>query len=314
MKKISLVVPMYYEEKVVNECYNQMIGVLRKIQNYDYEIIFINDGSKDKTLELLEEIAKNDTKVKILSFTRNFGHQAAVAAGLKHVSGDAIVIIDADLQDRPELIPDMLKLWEEGNQVIYGKRKTRDGESAFKLFTAKMFYKTLNALSDVDIPKDTGDFRLVDREVVEVINSLPEHNKFLRGLWSWVGFKQLPYEYERKERFAGETKYPLKKMLKLASDGIISFSTKPLKFVGALGLISIAISVCIMIYALISFAFKLNNLTAGWTSLMVAITFFAGVQLMSIWIMSEYIARIYDESKNRPQYIIEKKINFQNGL
>lgn len=310
MKKISLVVPMYYEEKVVNECYNQMIGVLRKIQNYDYEIIFINDGSKDKTLELLEEIAKNDTKVKILSFTRNFGHQAAVAAGLKHVSGDAIVIIDADLQDPPELIPDMLKLWEEGNQVIYGKRKTRDGESAFKLFTAKMFYKTLNALSDVDIPKDTGDFRLVDREVAEVINSLPEHNKFLRGLWSWVGFKQLPYEYERKERFAGETKYPLKKMLKLASDGIISFSTKPLKFVGALGLISIAISVCIMIYALISFAFKLNNLTAGWTSLMVAITFFAGVQLMSIWIMSEYIARIYDESKNRPQYIIEKKINF----
>ena len=310
MKKISLVVPMYYEEKVVNECYKRLTEVLGRIENYEYEIIFINDGSKDKTLELLEEIAKKDARVKILSFTRNFGHQAAVTAGLKHVSGDAIVIIDADLQDPPELIPDMLKLWEEGNQVIYGKRKTRDGESAFKLFTAKMFYKTLNALSDVDIPKDTGDFRLVDREVVEVINSLPEHNKFLRGLWSWVGFKQLPYEYERKERFAGETKYPLKKMLKLASDGIISFSTKPLKFVGALGLISIAISVCIMIYALISFAFKLNNLTAGWTSLMVAITFFAGVQLMSIWIMSEYIARIYDESKNRPQYIIEKKINF----
>jgi dolichol-phosphate mannosyltransferase len=310
MKKISLVVPMYYEEKVVNECYKRLTEVLGKTENYEYEIIFINDGSKDKTLELLEEIAKKDARVKIISFTRNFGHQAAVTAGLKHVSGDAIVIIDSDLQDPPELIPHMLKLWEEGNQVIYGKRKTRDGESAFKLFTAKMFYKTLNALSDVDIPKDTGDFRLVDREVVEVINSLPEHNKFLRGLWSWVGFKQLPYEYERKERFAGETKYPLKKMLKLAADGIISFSTKPLKFVGALGLISIAISVCIMIYALISFAFKLNNLTAGWTSLMVAITFFAGVQLMSIWIISEYIARIYDESKNRPQYIIEKKINF----
>lgn len=309
-KKISLVVPMYYEEKVVNECYKRLTEVLEKIENYEYEIIFINDGSKDKTLELLAEIAEKDSRVKILSFARNFGHQCAVTAGLKHVSGDAIVIIDADLQDPPELIPDMLKLWEEGNQVIYGKRKTRDGESAFKLFTAKMFYKTLNALSDVDIPKDTGDFRLVDREVVEVINSLPEHNKFLRGLWSWVGFKQMPFEYERKERFAGETKYPLKKMLKLASDGIISFSTKPLKFVGALGLTSIAISVIIMIYALISFAFKLNNLTAGWTSLMVAITFFAGVQLMSIWIMSEYIARIYDESKNRPQYIIEKKINF----
>ena len=309
-KKVSLVVPMYYEEKVVNECYKRLTEVLKKLENYDYEIIFINDGSKDKTLELLEEIAANDNKIKILSFARNFGHQCAVTAGLKHVSGDAIVIIDADLQDPPELIPEMLKLWEEGNQVIYGKRKTREGESAFKLLTAKMFYNTLNALSDVEIPKDTGDFRLVDRQVVDVINSLPEHNKFLRGLWSWVGFKQLPYEYERKERFAGETKYPLKKMLKLASDGIISFSTKPLKFVGALGLISIAISAFIMIYALISFAFKLNNLTAGWTSLMVAITFFAGVQLLSIWIMSEYIARIYDESKNRPQYIIEKKINF----
>ena len=309
-KKVSLVVPMYYEEKVVNECYKRLTEVLKKLENYEYEIIFVNDGSKDKTLELLEEIAKNDNNVKILSFARNFGHQCAVTAGLKHVSGDAIVIIDADLQDPPELIPDMLKLWEDGNQVIYGKRKTRDGESVFKLLTAKMFYKTLNALSDVDIPKDTGDFRLVDREVVEVINSLPEHNKFLRGLWSWVGFKQIPYEYERKERFAGETKYPLKKMLKLASDGIISFSTKPLKFVGALGMISIAISVFIMIYAIISFVFKLNNLTPGWTSLMVAITFFAGVQLLSVWIMSEYIARIYDESKNRPQYIIEKKINF----
>ena len=309
-KKVSLVVPMYYEEKVVYECYKRLTEVLQNLKNYDYEIIFINDGSKDRTLELLEEIAQKDKKIKILSFARNFGHQCAVTAGLKHVSGDTVVIIDADLQDPPELIPDMLKLWEQGNQVIYGKRKVRKGESVFKLFTAKMFYKTLNALSDVDIPKDTGDFRLVDREVVEVINSLPEHNKFLRGLWSWVGFKQVPYEYERKERFAGETKYPLKKMIKLASDGIISFSTKPLKFVGGLGLISIAISIFIMIYALMSFIFKLNNLTAGWTSLMIAITFFSGVQLMSIWIMSEYIARIYDESKNRPQYIIEKKINF----
>ena len=310
MKKISVVVPMYYEEKVVKECYERLTKVLQNLINYDYEIIFIDDGSKDKTLELLEEIAQEDNKVKIISFTRNFGHQCAVTAGLKHVSGDVIVIIDADLQDPPELIPDMICLWEEGNQVVYGKRKTRKGESVFKVLSAKMFYKTLNALSDVEIPKDTGDFRLVDREVVEVINSLPEHNKFLRGLWSWTGFKQKPYEYERKERFAGKTKYPLKKMLKLASDGIISFSTKPLKIVGALGIISIAISICIMIYALISFAFKLNNLTPGWTSLMVAITFFAGVQLLSIWIMSEYISRIYDESKNRPQYIIEKKINF----
>ena len=213
------------------------------------------------------------------------------------------------MQDPPELIPEMLKLWEDGNEVIYGKRKTREGESHFKLFTAKMFYKTLNALSDVEIPKDTGDFRLVDRKVVDTINSLPEHNKFLRGLFSWVGYKQIPYEYERKERFAGTTKYPLKKMLKLASDGIIGFSTKPLKLVGALGILSIVVSFMILIYALISFAFKLNNLSSGWTSLMVAITFFAGVQLLSIWIMSEYVGRIYDETKKRPQYIIDKEIN-----
>ena len=309
MKKVSIVIPMYYEEEVANECYNRVKKVLENLENYEHEIIFINDGSKDKTLSILEEIAEKDKNVKVISFSRNFGHQAAVTAGLKFVTGDAIVIIDADLQDPPELIPEMLKLWEDGNEVIYGKRKTREGESHFKLFTAKMFYKTLNALSDVEIPKDTGDFRLVDRKVVDTINQLPEHNKFLRGLFSWVGYKQKAFEYERKERFAGKTKYPLKKMLKLASDGIISFSTKPIKIVGILGIIAIVISILILIYALVSYAFKLNNLSPGWTSLMVVITFFAGVQLMSMWITSEYIGRIYDETKQRPQYIIDKKIN-----
>lgn len=310
MKKITLVIPMYYEEKVANECYKRVKENLDKLESYEYEIIFVNDGSKDKTLEILEEISKKDDNVKIISFSRNFGHQAAVTAGLQYVTGDCILIMDADLQDPPELIPDMLKLWEEGNEVIYGQRKSREGESAFKLFTAKMFYKTLNALSDVEIPKDTGDFRLVDRKVVDTINSLPEHNKFLRGLFSWVGYKQTPFMYERKERFAGDTKYPLKKMLKLASDGIISFSTKPLKLVGALGIISIVISVILLIYALVSYIFNLNNLSAGWTSIMVAITFFSGIQLMSIWIIAEYVGRIYDETKQRPQYIIDKKINF----
>lgn len=309
MNKVSVVVPMYYEEEVAHECYNRLTNVLKNIQNYEYEIVFVNDGSKDKTLEILEEIANEDKNVKIVSFARNFGHQAAVTAGIKYVTGDAVVIIDADLQDPPELIPDMLKLWEEGHEVIYGKRKSRDGESKFKLLTAKMFYKTLNSLSDVEIPKDTGDFRLVDKKVIDVVNSMPEHNKFLRGLFSWVGFKQKAFEYERKERFAGETKYPLKKMLKLASDGIISFSSKPLKLVGGLGLLTILISIAILIYSLISYVFNLNHLTPGWTSLMVTITLFSGVQLLSIWIMSEYIARIYDETKNRPQYIVDKEIN-----
>ena len=309
MKKISIIIPMYYEEEVAEECYNRMTEVLKKIENYDYELICINDGSKDKTLQILEKIATNDKKLKIISFSRNFGHQCAVTAGLKYVTGDCAVIIDADMQDPPELIPDMIKLWEEGNEVVYGKRKNREGESFFKLFTAKMFYNTLNKLSDTEIPKDTGDFRLVDKKVIDVINSMPEHNKFLRGLWGWVGFKQYAFEYERKERFAGKTKYPLKKMLKLASDGIISFSTKPLKMLGGLGIVSIFLSFIILIYAILSFMFKWNNLTSGWASIMVAITFFSGVQLLSIWIISEYIGRIYDESKSRPQYIIDKTIN-----
>ena len=311
MKKISVVIPMYFEEKVVNECYNRTKNVLNKLSSYEYEIIFINDGSQDKTLELLEKIAKNDNNVKVLSFSRNFGHQAAVTAGLKFTTGDAVVIMDADMQDPPEVIEEMVKLWEEGNEVIYAKRKVREGETKFKLFTAKMFYKMLNSLSDTEIPKDTGDFRLADKKVIEVIKQLPEHNKFLRGLFSWVGFKQIPLEYERKERFAGKTKYPLKKMIKLALDGITSFSTKPLKILGVLGIFSVLISFIILIYALISFAFNLNHLTPGWTSLMVTITFLGGIQLLSIWLISEYVGRIYDESKGRPEYIIDKKINIE---
>ena len=311
MKKVSLVIPMYYEEEVANECYKKVKEVLCGLKDYEYEIVFVNDGSKDRTLEILEGIAENDENVKVISFARNFGHQCAVTAGLKEVTGDAIVIIDADLQDPPELIPDMLKLWEEGNEVIYAKRKKRDGESAFKLFTAKMFYKTLNGLSDVEIPKDTGDFRLVDKKVVDVINSLPEHNKFLRGLFSWVGFRQIPFEYERKERFAGKTKYQLKKMLKLAYDGIIGFSSKPLKIIGGMGITSIVMSFLILLYFLLALAFGWWRLSLECNVLIIIMTFFAGIQFLALWIVSEYISRIYDESKGRPQYIIDKKINIK---
>lgn len=309
MKKISIVIPVYNEEKILEISYKKIKSILENIDQYDYEIIFVNDGSKDQTLSILELISKENNKIKILSFSRNFGQEAALTAGLKCVTGDAIVIIDADLQDPPELIPEMLKLWEQGNEVVYGKRKRRKGESAFKLLSAKMFYKTLNALSDVEIPKDTGDFRLVDKKVVEVINSMPEHNKFIRGLFSWVGFKQYAYEYKRNERIAGNSKYPFKKMWKLATDGIVSFSTKPLKIVGGIGILTIILSICILIYSLVSFALKLNNLIPGWTSIMVAITLFSGVQLLSIYIMSGYISRIYDETRKRPEYIIDKKIN-----
>lgn len=308
--KISVVVPVYCEQLVIEEFYKRMTKILVELNQYDYEIIFVNDGSTDNSLNILTNIAQKDDKIKIISFSRNFGHQAAVTAGLKYVTGNAIIIIDADLQDPPEVIPDMLKHWENGFEVIYGKRKVREGESVFKLFTAKMFYKILNSLSDVYIPEDTGDFRLVDRKVIDTINFMPEHNKFLRGLFSWVGYKQYSYEYERKARLAGKTKYPIKKMFKLATDGIIGFSSKPLKLMGQLGFFSIVLSGLILLYSIISF-FMGRAITPGWTSIMVTITFFAGIQLMSLWIVSEYIGKIYDESKQRPEYIIDKTINIK---
>lgn len=309
MKKISIVVPMYNEEEVATICYDRITQVMVKMDKYDYEIIFVNDGSKDKTIEILECITKKDEKAKYISFSRNFGHQAAVTAGMRHVTGDAVVIIDADMQDPPEVIPEMIGLWEKGNDVVYAKRKTREGETKLKLLTAKAFYKLLNKLSDVYIPQDTGDFRIIDRKVCDTICGLPEHNKFLRGLGSWVGFKQISFEYERHERVAGKTKYPFKKMLKLALDGIINFSTKPLKIIGGLGIICIIISFLILMYAVCSYVFGWNYLMPGWTSIMVTITFMSGMQFLTIWMLSEYISRIYDEVRRRPEYIVEKKEN-----
>ena len=205
----------------------------------------------------------------------------------------------------------MIEKWENGYDVVYGKRKTRSGESLFKLLTAKAFYNTLNKLSEIEIPKDTGDFRLVDRKVIDVIASLPEHNKFLRGLFSWVGFNQYAYEYNRVNRVAGRTKYPFKKMFKLATDGILSFSAKPLKVVGAIGFFSVIVSIAILVYSIVSFVFKLNSLTPGWTSIMCTMTFIGGIILISLGMIGEYIARIYEESLGRPEYIIDELINFK---
>ena len=312
MKKISVVIPMYYEEEVVDICYKRVVNNLKNLSDkYNYEIIFINDGSKDATLEILKKIASNDDNVKIISFSRNFGHQAAVTAGIRNVTGDAVIIMDADLQDPPELFEGMIEKWEEGYEVVYGKRKTREGESIFKLLTARMFYNTLNKLSEIEIPKNTGDFRLVDRKVIDVIATLPEHNKFLRGLFSWVGFNQYAYEYNRVNRVAGKTKYPFKKMFKLAADGILSFSAKPLKIVGAIGIFSVIVSIIILIYSIVSYMFKLNSLTPGWTSIMCTMTFIGGIILISLWMIGEYIARIYEESLGRPEYIIDELINFK---
>lgn len=307
---LSVVIPMYYEEGVAEECYKRLTKVMTD-NNYNYELIFVNDGSKDKTPEILKALAEKDKNIKVINFSRNFGHQAAVTAGVQASSGEAVVIIDADLQDPPELIKDMIALWQQDYDVVYAKRKKREGETWFKLMTAKYFYKFLNSMSDIDIPKDTGDFRLMDRKVADAFLSLPEKNRFIRGMVSWLGFKQIAIEYVRSERFAGETKYPLKKMIKFAKDGIIGFSTKPLRLITSLGLFSVILSLILLVYSLLV---KLlgGNVEKGWTSIMVAITFFGGVQMLSLGVVGEYIARIYDEAKNRPLYLIREKLNFEN--
>ena len=306
---ISVVVPMYFEEEVAQECYNRLKEVMNK-NDINYEFIFVNDGSTDRTMDILKKIATDDYRAKIVNFSRNFGHQTAVTAGIDYANGDAIVIIDADLQDPPELIPSLIEKWEEGYEVVYAKRKKRVGETWFKLITAKYFYKFINYMSDIEIPKDTGDFRIIDRKVANEFKKMTERNRFVRGMFSWVGFRQTYIEYERDERFAGETKYPFKKMIKFASDGIIAFSTKPLRLVMTLGFASVLLSIVVLLYSVIT---KLigNQVQAGWASIMVAITFFSGIQLLGLGIVGQYIARIYDESKNRPIYIVRDTVNLE---
>jgi polyisoprenyl-phosphate glycosyltransferase len=307
---ISIVVPMYFEEEVAQECYNRITAVMNS-NHYNYELVFVNDGSTDRTLEILEQLAMNDNRTKVISFARNFGHQIAVTAGIDYAKGDAIVIIDADLQDPPEVIPELVNKWLEGFDVVYAKRKKRKGETWFKLLTAKYFYKFLNYMSDIDIPKDTGDFRLIDRKVAAVFRKMTEKNRFVRGMFSWIGFSQTYIEYERDERFAGETKYPFKKMIKFASDGIIAFSSKPLKLVMTLGSVSVLVSIIVLLYSILTRLFG-HEVQPGWASIMVAITFFSGIQLVGLGIVGQYIARIYDESKNRPIYIVKDVYNIEN--
>lgn len=311
-KLISIVVPMYFEEAVAHECYKKLTEVAKE-NNLNYELVFVNDGSTDKTLSILEAIAQEDARVKVISLSRNFGHQIAVSAGLDKAKGDAVVIIDADLQDPPEVIPEMINLWEKGYDVVYGKRKKRDGESWFKLITAKLFYRFLDKMSSVKIPMDTGDFRLVDRKVIEALKKMPEHNRFLRGMSSWVGFKQIPLEYERKERFAGETKYPLKKMIKLALDGIFSFSAKPLKLVEYIGTFTIFLAIISLLFLSISALLGGENFSLSWAFALTIVVFIGGIQMLSLGVVGEYISRIYDECIGRPLYIIDKEINTEKG-
>ena len=307
---ISVIIPCYNEELVINETYKRLCDVMQKLP-HSYELIFINDGSKDGTLPILQDLATKNSNVKVLDFSRNFGHQCAVTACLNNCRGDVAVIIDSDLQDPPEVIVEMLEIMQhEQVNVVYGVRKKRKGESWFKLVTAKMFYRILNRLSDVKFPLDTGDFRMIDRKVIDQFNRLDETNKYIRGLIAWMGFKQAPCYYEREARFAGETKYPFKKMLKFALIGLFYFSKKPLNMATSLGFASIALGLLYLLWVLISMIFSLGHTVTGWTSTIMLIVFFGGVQLLTIGVLGKYIGNLFDEVKGRPEYIINEKINF----
>lgn len=310
--KVSVIIPCYNEEEVIEKTYEEVKNVM--ISNgYEYEIVFVNDGSKDRTLDILREISQKDENVVVVSFSRNFGHQPAVSAGIKHCSGDVAIIIDADLQDPPQLIPEMIKIHlEQGANVVYGVRKERKGESFFKKFTAKMFYRLLNLLSDVKFPLDTGDFRLIDKKVIEEFKKLKERDKYIRGLISWMGFKQVPIYYDRNPRFAGETKYPLRKMIKFALTGIFYFSDKPLKMVTTLGFLTTIIGLGLILYVIIQKLVNPSQVISGWASTMITIIFLGGIQLITLGVIGKYIGNIFDEVKERPEYIVEEIINRRN--
>ncbi|ERI94953.1 putative bactoprenol glucosyl transferase-like protein [Clostridiales bacterium oral taxon 876 str. F0540] len=306
-KTYSLVVPVYNEELVIFESYKRLKQVMEQTEE-EYEIIFVNDGSKDKTREKLESICEEDENIRLINFSRNFGHQAAITAGMELSLGQAIIVIDADLQDPPEVILGMIRKWKDGYEVVYGKRAKREGETFFKKFTAKAFYRILGSMTNIEIPVDTGDFRLIDRKVCDALTSLPEKNRYVRGLVSWVGYKQTYVEFIRQERFAGETKYPLKKMIKLALDGITSFSYKPLVIASYLGGITFVAGLILLITDILkSFVNSSRVLDLG-LILSINLMMF-GLIFCCIGIMGQYIARIFDESKARPLYIIESEIS-----
>jgi glycosyltransferase involved in cell wall biosynthesis len=301
---ISVVIPVFNEELVIERTYERLSAVMEDMP-YQYELLFVDDGSIDESLSILDGIADQDEKVHLISFSRNFGHQAAVMAGIEYAGGDAVVLIDADLQDPPEVIPQMVERWHEGYDVVYGKRTKRKGEGVFKKVTAFFFYRFLRSMTETDIPKDTGDFRLMDRRVCDWMRLLREKRPFVRGLVRWVGFKQTYVEYVRDERAAGETKYPLKKMLGLATDGIFSFSYKPLKLAGYVGF---ALSLISFVYLVVVVCQRLftQQYQPGWTSLMAIILFFNGIILIMLGILGEYLGRIYEEVKDRPLYIVAR--------
>lgn len=309
--RYSVVAPIYNEEGNIQKLYDRVKKVMDSTGE-TWELITVNDGSRDRSLELLEEIAAQDSRIKVINFARNFGHAPAVTAGLDHTSGDAVVVIDADLQDPPELILEMIERWKAGYQVVYAVREERKGESWFKLFTAKLFYRLIYRITDVNIPMDTGDFRLMDRVVVDALNSMREHNRFIRGMTSWIGFKQTGVHYVREAREWGETKYPFRKMLKFAMDAITGFSYFPLQVMVYvsffLGIIAVlAIPVIAVLRIALGYEFLGGQVTG-----IVLLLLVSSFQLFFLFVMGQYVARIYDETRNRPIYLVATKTGFDD--
>jgi polyisoprenyl-phosphate glycosyltransferase len=309
--RYSIVAPIYNEEGNIQKLYDRITAVMDSTGE-TWELVTVNDGSRDRSAELLEELSKKDHRVKMVNFARNFGHQLAVTAGLHYTSGEAMVIIDADLQDPPELILEMIERWKAGYQVVYAVRQERKGESWFKLFTAKLFYRMIDRLTEVNIPLDTGDFRLMDRHVVDALNSMPEHNRFIRGLTSWIGFKQTGVTYVREAREWGETKYPFKKMVKFAMDAVTGFSYFPLQIMiyvsfvlGVLAVLSVPIIAILRL--ILGFQFL-----GGQVTNIVLLLLLSSFQLFFLFVMGQYVARIYDETRGRPLYIVANKVGFDD--
>lgn len=308
---ISIVAPVFNEEPILHELYHRIATTLDAIGE-PWELVLVNDGSRDGSYAIMRELHEQDPRVRVVNFSRNFGHQIAITAGADYARGDAVVIIDADLQDPPSVIADMVTKWREGYEVVYAVRAKRQGETWFKLFTAHFFYRLIRSITGVNIPVDTGDFRLLDRKAVDALSLMREHHRFMRGMASWVGYRQTGIEYVRAERFAGETKYPLKKMIRFALDGITSFSYLPLQLATYAGFIIAAISV---LGILITVALRLSGSQAfyGQATTLVMVLFLGGIQLISLGIIGEYLGRIYDEVKKRPLYIVSEALGFEEG-
>lgn len=303
---LSIVIPVFNEEKNISPLLDRLLPI---VKDYTYEILFVSDGSTDKTVDEINKIAKTNPHIKLVSFYRNFGHQMALTCGYRFSKGDCVITIDADLQDPPEIIHEMISKWQSGAKVVYAKRKTREVDSFFKKKTAAFFYNIINFLSETPIPDEVGDFRLLDKEIVLFLNNLPEQSRFLRGLVAWGGYPAEYVYFKREKRHMGETHYTLSRMINFAMEGIISFSTKPLRLASYFGFLSAGLGFLGIIYVFIEKFFFPSNLVTGWSALFVGIMFVGGVQLLTIGIIGEYISRIYIEIQKRPQYLIKEKTN-----